>query len=1354
MLRFLLTLLLILPALVDAQPLRPNEVPPSLREWIPWVLHGQDTCPTMLGTDTRACVWPGKLELTLNATTGRFTQRVHASSAIWMPLPGDAKRWPQDVTVDGRAGVVLAQSGQPAVKLEAGDHVVSGTFAFESLPESMRIPAETGVLSLTVNGQPVAFPSRDASGLLWIQRSAAPEEKEARLDVNVHRLVTDEVPLLVLTRVRLDVSGASREVLLANTLLDGFVPMGLESPLPARVDADGRLRVQVRPGTWTIDVVARHERPTNALTLNEANGPWAAHEVWAFEARPDLRVVDPEGVLSVDPQQTTLPPQWRNLPAFRVDPGDTLKLVEQRRGDAEPAPDKLSLHRRMWLAFDGSLFTAQDSISGTLSRSWRLSMPEPSELGRVEVEGRDQIITRLAASDPPGVEVRNGALTLTAESQTPRKNSISAVSWNADFLSVAGSLMLPPGWRLLHASGVDSVQTSWFARWTLLDFFLLLITTVAAARLFGISSGALVFFAMLLSITEPGATRWFWLAAITTEALARVVKGRMGTVFRTARLGTWVLLALFLVPFASTQIRTGLYPSLENEYAGSFLDIPGTGLMFGASTAAMAGDTDRFAELIMPEMASSPSVRSMVTKKGLFDTGRSDDYEQKLDSVEVDPRSAAQTGPGVPEWSWRRVDLTWSGPVERHQQVSFVLVPPWANLVLSFLRTALLALFFALLIRRSRSPDEPEQISTAVPATVIAGLLLLLASPASAQTPSPEMLNELRTRLTVRPECHPNCASAPRMSAEIQGSALRLRMEVLVDAATAIPLPGDLEGWQPERVLLDEKPATALRRGADGALWLPVDAGAHRVIVEGALPARDTVQVPLPLLPRRVELAKLVGWEIAGVRDDGTAEGSLQITRKKRDGEALTTLDEGTMPAFFKVERALLLGLDWTIETQVTRLTSQTQPAMLEVPLVSGESVLSADVRVQSNRAMVHFPARVSQVTWRSSLARHPDIKLAAPKDVPWVEVWRLEATPVWHVEREGLPAVHAKAEVGARIPEWRPWPGETLTLNVTSPTPVPGPTLTIQSTRLDVTPGLRTTDATLTLSLSASRGGQHLITLPGDVEVQSLTIDNQAMPIRNEGGRVSFPVKPGKQEVKLEWRQPTGLTTSFRTPEIDLGLPSANASLSVKPPRDRWLLLVDGPRLGPAVLFWSLLLVILAIAAGLGRVKFTPLRTRHWLLLALGLTQVPVAAAGFVAGWLLLLGWRQERGAEVKSRALFNLSQLALVGVTVIALVILIVSIHEGLLGNPEMHVRGNNSSWYQLNWYQDLTEAKLPTAFVFSVPLLVYRGLMLVWALWLAFALVGWLRWGFAAYTTGGGWRSPVKAQPPPLPHSEPDA
>jgi hypothetical protein len=71
-------------------------------------------------------------------------------------------------------------------------------------------------------------------------------------------------------------------------------------------------------------------------------------------------------------------------------------------------------------------------------------------------------------------------------------------------------------------------------------------------------------------------------------------------------------------------------------------------------------------------------------------------------------------------------------------------------------------------------------------------------------------------------------------------------------------------------------------------------------------------------------------------------------------------------------------------------------------------------------------------------------------------------------------------------------------------------------------------------------------------------------------------------------------------------------------------------------------------------------------------------------------------------------------------------------------MQIAGNGSSAFALNWFQDRAGEAYPTGWVWSVSLWFYRGLMLAWALWLAFALLGWLRWGWSAFARDGVWRS----------------
>src|SRR2546425_3920442 len=169
-------------------------------------------------------------------------------------------------------------------------------------------------------------------------------------------------------------------------------------------------------------------------TLFRSDGAWPAQEVWVFDARPHLRLVEVEGVTAVDPQQTTLPDEWKPLPAYLMQSGKTMTLVEKRRGDSDPAPDQLALERTLWLDFDGRGYSVRDAITGSMRRTWRLEMPPPAELGRVAIDGVDQLITRTAPERPAGVELRQGEVRLDADSRLGRSTAVvPAVGWDHDF---------------------------------------------------------------------------------------------------------------------------------------------------------------------------------------------------------------------------------------------------------------------------------------------------------------------------------------------------------------------------------------------------------------------------------------------------------------------------------------------------------------------------------------------------------------------------------------------------------------------------------------------------------------------------------------------------------------------------------------------------------------------------------------------------------------------------------------------------------------------------------------------------------------------------------------------------------
>src|SRR5690606_38549942 len=154
----------------------------------------------------------------------------------------------------------------------------------------------------------------------------------------------------------------------------GFVPLALEGDLPARLENDGRLRVQLRPGQFRLRLEARGPGVAATITRPEAAAPWPEEEGWSFEGVDRLRLAAVEGAESIDPAQANVPGDWRRLPAFRLPAAGSLTVAERSRALANPDDNRLSLDRHLWLDFDHGGFTITDHIGGRLNRDWRLDM--------------------------------------------------------------------------------------------------------------------------------------------------------------------------------------------------------------------------------------------------------------------------------------------------------------------------------------------------------------------------------------------------------------------------------------------------------------------------------------------------------------------------------------------------------------------------------------------------------------------------------------------------------------------------------------------------------------------------------------------------------------------------------------------------------------------------------------------------------------------------------------------------------------------------------------------------------------------------------------------------------------------
>lgn len=1316
-------------------------IPEPLKPWVDWVLHDHEEqmkcIPHYNNPNKLQCNWPTELVLDLNDRGGQFSQSWHILHESWVTLPGNKNQWPQDVRVNGKPAVIVQKLNRPIIHLQPGSYALTGIFKWSKLPEFIQVSPQSAIVSLTVNNRKIEFPNIGASEKLWLKTEQKEEKIENRLKIESFRLIEDRIPARVEIYVTLDVAGSAREITLGPLYSpDKLIPVSLQSALPVKLEQDAKIRVQVRPGRYRFTLILRHIDPLETLSFEHpGDGFWPDQEIWSFSAHSNLRIVEIEGVQSIDPLQTSMPQTWRKYPAYRLLPGETMRFKEIKRGDPHPAPDQLTLNRSLWLRFDGSGYTVQDNIQGKKNTNWRLEMSPEITLGRIAVDGKEQFITQRKGTEKSGIELREGVLNLIADSSYQGNiSTLPATGWDHNFQQVSGRLHLPPGWKLINAGGIDKIPHTWVKRWTLLDFFIVLIFTIALANLFSKPLAGVAFITLVLIYQEPNAPKYIWLALLIGFALLKhLPEGRLKKAVKIYQLMAFLGLILIVIPYSIQALRVGIYPQLAKPWA-SMTDhsrYPQT-----VSETAQR-KTDKEVRVDRKAARKAVSVFKDSVAEAPEESYRSSYYQSQV--MQYDPKALTQTGPGIPKWQpFETIHFSWSGPVTRDQTISFMLIGPKTNLVLSFVRVFLIILLalgmFKIGYRRGKGFHLPDLKS------YFMGIFFILAffNPGivhAGDIPSQEMLNELQKRLLEKNECFPACADIPDINITISPEKLSIVANINTQIDTAVPLPSHVQHWLPQQVMVDDNPAQGLFRSNE-CLWVMVPAGKHTLKLNGLIRKQNTLQLPFPLKPHHAKITAS-GWSVDGVHPDGSFDSQLQFKRIIEQPDKKTEiLETGVLPSFALIERNILLGLVWKVETSVKRISPKGSAIVMDIPLLPGESVTSEGIRVKDGIAQINLRSDQSHMQWESFLEPSDSILLSHSKTNKWTEIWRVDISPIYHLETDGVPVILHKT--GNRwYPTWHPWPGEKVTLHITRPAGVGGQTMTIEKSYLELRPGRRTTHSKLSLTIKSSQGGQHTILLPPDVELQEVKIGGKIQPIRQEGRNVPLPIIPGRQEIELQWSDLSGITSLFKTSEIDLGIQSVNVSTDLFLPPSRWPLFVGGEQLvGPAVLFWSVLLVIVLIAFGLSRTGLTPLKFYHWILLGIGMSMSNLGACLLVVGWLIALDLR-EKAANLDKRQ-FNTVQLIIGFLTVLAMGSLVYAISHGLLGHPDMNIVGNGSNSSLLRWYQDVSDNTLPRAWVFSVPMFAYRVAMLIWALWISFTLVGILKWGWKRFTEPTIWNS----------------
>jgi hypothetical protein len=129
-------------------------------------------------------------------------------------------------------------------------------------------------------------------------RAEAQEQEVDRVSFKVFRKISDGRPLSLDTQLELSVSGKAREVQLGKILPESALPVQLVSSLPARLSEDGVLRIQLRPGTHTVQIASVFAGAVGAIerVAVPVDG-WPSEEVWVWEPNEEFGLLRLKGLL-------------------------------------------------------------------------------------------------------------------------------------------------------------------------------------------------------------------------------------------------------------------------------------------------------------------------------------------------------------------------------------------------------------------------------------------------------------------------------------------------------------------------------------------------------------------------------------------------------------------------------------------------------------------------------------------------------------------------------------------------------------------------------------------------------------------------------------------------------------------------------------------------------------------------------------------------------------------------------------------------------------------------------------------------------------------------------------------------
>ncbi len=1336
-------------------------VPEQLEVWREWVTDNNKEflCPGFYnGSNHHICFIPNKLTLAVDKSKAVFRQKWLVFKPSWVPLPGDDRCWPDQVAIDGNGPVVvIRQKNMPSVFLETGTHTVEGEFFWDKIPDVLSIPEITGVFSLTVNEKKVLTPYVDENSRIWIQKLSSEKKSRKNIinktNISIFRFFEDTIPFKIHTVVRITASGEKRREKINNVILKGAQPVFIRSDLPVKPSSDKGFFVEIKPGQWNILITSVINREVYEISPVKTS---YGSEIWAFKPYPDFRRVEISGGRAIDPAQTTMPVKWRKYSTFLIKPDDTLKFKEIKLKTDGAFFDKFNLNRDIWLDFDGMGATVRDKITGILGKRRFVGIENKYyKIGRVTSDNKDQLITKKDDS-LNGICAEKGNIDLTAVLRTSIIKSGSSIpcGWNVGFDTAKGSLHLPTGWQLLKVGGASTTgKSAWVDKWSLLDFFIITVISFCASTVFMWWWGPVFFTGLLLTWHLAYSPQLLWIIPIITTYFRRVVNSSSKSkiyifwrfIITVCHKGTLVVFFCFVIFFVFLQIKYAFYPQLEPRS-----EEPGLGFMNGVFlSSSMDEDT---ADVVMEASAFPEKKKRALSKIRYLQSVQKPvlSYDISLKALVV-----TQTGSAIPAWNGRVYNLVYDNLL-KNTKFKLYLISPLVSCIINLAGSFFVIIMLLKFLKKDVSNSSSKNYSKSL-ITLFVILWFFFQNPVNVRCensfPPEKLLNELKSRIQVEPDCFPNCAEISRLDIKIYnkktddktGHIVEIKSMIHAGIKTFVPLCSGDNTFVIDRILLNKNEYENVLK-YNNTYWVLVPKGISQITILSNITLNKNLRFIFPIKPKKISVSA-PAWEINGLKENGSVDNSLFLTKKAEkllDSDDISSDISTVFANYLQVERKISTGFKWDIKTIVKPMFygKREKNIFAAIPLLNNELVKTSGLKIKDNKVLIELSPQKESIEWESSLPTGDTIDLFLELDAAWSEVWSIKAHSFWDYSYEGLDAVCFDNLKGTY---WYPRQGDRLKISLKKLKAAPGRSFTIDSVRADYFLKEAYNEYIIKLKIRTSKGRQFEITQPENTILKQIKINNKKLSVTENIKKIKIPLLPGVNSVEIlfneskiwddSWITKYILPGKKQIPQINFNSELSNIDIFIHMPKNIWVLFTNGPKLGPGVLFWSYIVIIFFISIILSKNKNSPLKAYQWMLLLTGTAALSVICAVFAALWFLAVNMKKQKPAETP--LVYNFIQIVLIVCGFFVLTIFYHAVSSGLTGIPEMHVAGNGSYSMLLCWTADRAKNMIPAASVTTYPALTYRIFVLIWSLWLVKSTVKWIRWAADILKKDGGWR-----------------